>query len=50
MSKTLGFIVGLVGWLYVLGELYVGEAGRANAKCGSKLWWVRRNLTMRGRG
>ena len=32
MSKTLGFIVGLVGWLYILGELYVGEAGRANAK------------------
>ena len=29
MSKTLGFIVGLVGWLYVLGELYVGEAGSA---------------------
>ena len=36
MSKTLGFIVGLVGWLYVLGELYVGEAGRANAKCGNE--------------
>ena len=36
MSKTLGFIVGLVGRLYVLGELYVGEAGRANAKCGNE--------------
>ena len=36
MSKTLGFIVWLAGWLYVLGELYVGEAGRANAKCGNE--------------
>ena len=36
MSKTLGFIVGVVGWLYILGELYVGEAGRANAKCGNE--------------
>ena len=37
MSKTLGFIVGLVGWLYILGELYVGEAGRANSKCEMKI-------------
>jgi bacteriorhodopsin len=36
MSKTLGFIVGVVGWLYILGELYVGEAGRANARCGNE--------------
>jgi bacteriorhodopsin len=36
MSKTLGFIVGIVGWLYILGELYVGEAGRANARCGNE--------------
>ena len=36
MSKTLGFIVWLVGWLYILGELYVGEAGRANARCGNE--------------
>ena len=36
MSKTLGFIVGVVGWLYILGELYVGEAGRANASCGNE--------------
>ncbi|MDE0788244.1 MAG: bacteriorhodopsin [SAR324 cluster bacterium] len=30
MSATLGFIIGVVGWLYILGEVYVGEAARAN--------------------
>jgi bacteriorhodopsin len=25
MSATLGFLIGMVGWLYVLGELYLGE-------------------------
>jgi bacteriorhodopsin len=28
ISPTLGFLVGLAGGLYVLGELYLGEAGR----------------------
>lgn len=32
MSPTLGFLIGMVGWLYVLGELYMGEAGDANAR------------------
>lgn len=35
MSTTLGFLIGLVGWLYVLGELYMGEAGRVNASSGN---------------
>ena len=35
MSSTLGFLIGLVGWLYVLGELYMGEAGKANAASGN---------------
>ncbi len=35
MSATLGFLIGLVGWLYILGELYMGEAGRVNAKSGN---------------
>lgn len=26
MSAALGFLIGMVGWLYVLGELYFGEA------------------------
>ena len=37
MSATLGFIIGVVGWLYILGELYMGEAGRANAESGSEV-------------
>jgi bacteriorhodopsin len=35
MSATLGFLIGLVGWLYILGELYMGEAGRLNAESGN---------------
>ena len=35
MSATLGFLIGLVGWLYILGELYMGEAGRINASSGN---------------
>jgi bacteriorhodopsin len=35
MSATLGFLIGLLGWLYILGELYMGEAGRVNAKSGN---------------
>lgn len=35
MSPTLGFLIGLIGWLYILGELYMGEAGRSNAKNGN---------------
>ena len=35
MSPTLGFLIGLVGWLYILGELYMGEAGRVNANSGN---------------
>ena len=35
MSPTLGFLIGLVGWLYILGEVYMGEAGRVNAKSGN---------------
>lgn len=36
MSATLGFIIGTIGWLYILGELYMGEAGRANAESGNE--------------
>ena len=34
MSTTLGFLIGMVGWLYILGELYLGEASTANANSG----------------
>ena len=36
MSATLGFIIGVVGWLYILGELYMGEASRANIDSGNE--------------
>ena len=36
MSATLGFLIGLVGWLYILGEVYMGEAGRVNASSGNE--------------
>ena len=36
MSATLGFIISVVGWLYILGELYMGEAGRANTESGNE--------------
>lgn len=36
MSPTLGFLIGMVGWLYILGELYMGEAGKANAQSENK--------------
>ena len=35
MSGTLGFLIGLVGWLYILGELYMGEAAKANVASGN---------------
>ena len=36
MSATLGFIIGIVGWLYILGELYMGEASRCNIESGNE--------------
>ena len=36
MSPTLGFLIGMVGWLYILGELYLGEASTASAECGNE--------------
>jgi len=36
MSATLGFIIGVVGWLYILGELYMGEASRSNIESGNE--------------
>ncbi len=34
VSPTLGFLVALAGGLYILGEVYLGEAGRLNANSG----------------
>ena len=32
----LGFIIGMAGWIYVLYEIFSGEAGKAAAKSGNK--------------
>lgn len=36
ISPTLGFLVALAGGLYILGELYLGEASRINANSGNE--------------
>ena len=36
VSPTLGFLVALAGGLYILGELYLGEASRINADSGER--------------
>ena len=36
LIATLGFIIGVVGWLYILGELYMGEASRSNIESGNE--------------
>jgi len=36
INATLGFIIGMAGWVYILYEVFSGEAGKAAAKSGSK--------------
>ncbi len=36
INETLGFIVGMAGWIYILYEVFSGEAGKAAAKSGNK--------------
>ena len=31
INATLGFVIGMVGWIYILYEIFAGEAGKANA-------------------
>ena len=33
---TLGFVIGIAGWVYILYEIFSGEAGKAAAKSGNK--------------
>ena len=35
-SRMLGFIIAMAGWIYLLYEIFSGEAGRAAAKSGNK--------------
>ena len=36
INATLGFIIGMAGWVYILYEIFSGEAGKAAAKSGNK--------------
>ena len=36
IPATLGFVIGIAGWIYILYEIYSGEAGKAAAKSGNK--------------
>ena len=37
MQATLGFVIGMAGWIYILYEVFSGEAGKAAAKVETKL-------------
>ena len=36
INDTLGFVIGMAGWIYILYEIFSGEAGKAAAKSGNK--------------
>ncbi len=36
INSTLGFIIGMAGWVYILYEVFSGESGKAAAKSGNK--------------
>ena len=36
INPMLGFVIGVSGWVYILYEIYSGEAGKAAAKSGNK--------------
>ncbi len=36
INSTLGFVIGMAGWIYILYEVFSGEAGRAAEKSGNK--------------
>ena len=36
INSTLGFIIGITGWVYILYEIFSGESGKAAAKSGNK--------------
>ena len=36
INEMLGFIIGMAGWIYVLFEIFSGEAGKAAEKSGNK--------------
>ena len=36
INEMLGFIIGIAGWIYILYEVFSGEAGKVAAKSGNK--------------
>ena len=36
INATLGFVIGMAGWIYILYEIFSGEAGKVVAKSGNK--------------
>ena len=36
INAMLGFIIGMAGWIYILYEIFSGEAGKAVSKSGNK--------------
>ena len=36
INAMLGFIIGMAGWIYILYEIFSGEAGKSMAKSGNK--------------
>jgi len=38
ISALLGFLIGMAGWVYILYEIFSGEAGKAAAKSGNKIF------------
>ena len=36
INATLGFVIGMAGWVYILYEIFSGEAGKAASKSGNK--------------
>ena len=35
INAMLGFIIGMAGWIYILYEIFAGEAGQKSVSCGS---------------
>ena len=35
INAMLGFIIGMAGWIYILYEIFMGEAGQKSMSCGS---------------
>jgi bacteriorhodopsin len=36
MSPTLGFVIGMIGWLYIVYEVFAGEASKINSASGNQ--------------